>query len=657
MIQFARKPGIGCFSLALMLAIGIPRLASAQATADAVLIKTFDISAAGPGPRMRAGDLNGDGRLDFLLCDATDAVPSQVAMLTAYDGYTGKMLWQVGSGGSSGTDRDEPCQIVDIDNDGYNEVLAVIAGQMNIYNGADGKVKSSFPIPAAGASDCIMIANIQGKPIPMDIVVKDRYGQEWAMDNAGKLLWTYSGITGHYNVPFDLNGDGKDEMFTGYVVLDQTGKPKYPDPIAMDHPDNIWIGDVDGDPSNGVEVVYGLAKQPSIQCISPSSNGKVLWTNSDMTEAQQVLLADYLPDQKGLEVYGLDRTIRNSKDSLFLLDSSGKTIWKESGTNGGGGTAIKPIPNWDGTNQPMVLAFKRGSAQVWNGQHAMVHKMPMDGNAMVGDFGGDGKTEILMYSKTTANIYAIAQFDYNTPAPNPGHPMKQTRQNYNWSRYGSSDVWAFTTLQGEGGASGGSSGAAGATGTGGATAAGGTSGAAGATGGSTRTGGATGNSTRTGGAGAGGTTAPGGATAIGTGGSPAAGSTVGVAGSMAGGGAVAPGGITAEGGSIGNGGAVTETGGAPSVAGSSAVNQNTGGSPVTGGSSAANQNTGGSPAPGGTSAPSNTGQPPIGGGTTQAAASSSGCGCRVGATPVSGEPFAVAALLALAFVARRRRRS
>jgi MYXO-CTERM domain-containing protein len=499
-----------------------------------------------------------------------------------------------------------------------------------------------------------MIANISGNPIPMDIVVKDRYTQEWAMTNTGKLLWTYSGITGHYNVPFDMNGDGKDEMFTGYVVLDQTGKAKYPDPIAKDHPDNIWIGDVDGNPANGVEVVYGLAQQPSIQCVSPSSNGKVLWTNSDMTEAQQVILADYRPDLPGLETYGLDRTVRSSLDSLFLIDSSGKTLWKETGTNGGGGTAIKPIPNWDGTNTPMVLAFKRGSAQVWNGQTKMVHKMPMDGNAMVGDFGGDDKTEVLMYSKTTANIYGIAAFDYNTPAPNPGHPMKQTRQNYNWSRYGSSDVWAFTAVPsaGDGGvvptptggapAAGGTTGSTGGTtgSTGGTTGStGGTTGSTGGRSGTTSTGGApaTGGVAATGGiiSSTGGSTARGGAGGVATGGSPATGGTI-----------AATGGTTSAGGVVSTGGTAAATGGSPSVTGGVA----TGGAPSSGGVIS----TGGIPASGGTSGS------PIAGtggtGTNKATGNAGGCSCRVAGSRSESSILASLGFLGLVMLRSLRRR-
>jgi MYXO-CTERM domain-containing protein len=404
---------------------------------------------------------------------------------------------------------------------------------------------------------------------------------------------------------------------------------------------------VDGNPSNGVEVVYGLAQQPSIQCVNATS-GKVLWTNSDMTEAQQVLLADYRPDLPGLETYGLDRTVRSSLDSLFLIDSSGKTLWKETGTNGGGGTAIKPIPNWDGTNQPMVLAFKRGSAQVWNGQTKMVHKMPMDGNAMVGDFGGDGKTEILMYSKTTANIYAIAQFDYNTPAPNPGHPMHQTRQNYNWSRYGSSDVWAFTAVEGAGDGgvvptpTGGTTGSTGGTtgSTGGTTGStGGTTASTGGRSGTTGTGGvtATGGVAATGGiiSSSGGSTARGGTGGVATGGSPATGGTIAVTG-----------GTSSAGGVVSTGGTVAATGGSPSVTGGVP----SGGSPSSGGV----VSTGGIPASGGTSGS------PIAGtggtGTNKATGNAGGCSCRVAGSRSESSILASLGFLGLVMLRSLRRR-
>ena len=44
---------------------------------------------------MRMGDLNGDGRLDILMVQATSETPREVQVLTAYDGFNGERLWQV----------------------------------------------------------------------------------------------------------------------------------------------------------------------------------------------------------------------------------------------------------------------------------------------------------------------------------------------------------------------------------------------------------------------------------------------------------------------------------------------------------------------------------------------------------------------------------
>jgi hypothetical protein len=417
---------------------------------NVVLVKTINISGSGAGPRMRMGDLNGDGRLDFVMVQATSETPSEVAMLTAYDGCSGQRLWQVGKdNGLTGTDRDEPAQIWDIDNDGENEVVAVMNTKIIFLNGATGETEKSLNMPSGYETchDCITFANFTGAPFApaQDIVLKDRYTRAVAIDNKGTRLWTYSGITGHYPWPFDIDGDGRDEFFIGYSCLSPTGQPKYAAPITIDHPDCIWIGDVDADPSNGWEVVYGLAENPSTQCVN-TRTGKVVWTNGDRRESQQVMLADFRKDLSGLEIYGLDRVNRTDQDALFVVNAQGKQLWEETPDNSGYTTAIKLVRNWDGTNTALCLAIKRGGnikPELRDGNGRILCSMPMDGNACVGDFGGDSRQEILMYSTSTANIYAASAFDYTEPAPTPGKPLRQPKEYGLYSRYGSGDPFAL----------------------------------------------------------------------------------------------------------------------------------------------------------------------------------------------------------------------
>jgi hypothetical protein len=226
------------------------------------------------------------------------------------------------------------------------------------------------------------------------------------------------------------------------------GQPKYPAPINVDHPDCIYIGDVDGDPSNGLEVVYGLATNPSTRCVNIKS-GKVVWTNSDRKESQQIILADFRKDLLGLEVYGMDRVNRTDEDALFIINGQGTQIWEETPDNSGWLTAIKLIHNWDGTHTPMCLAHKRGGGvmpEVRDGTGKILCHLGTDGNAIVGDLGGDDKEEVAVYSTTTVNIYAASQFDYTLPAPTPGKPFKQTKFYGLYSRYGSGDVMEAGTV-------------------------------------------------------------------------------------------------------------------------------------------------------------------------------------------------------------------
>jgi hypothetical protein len=425
----------------LIITLGTVDLLSA---ASAVQVKSFSISSGGTGTRMRVGDLNSDGRLDFLVVQATSETPSEVNMLTAYN-HNGTQMWQVGgpSNGITGTDRDEPVQIYDIDNDGQNEVLCVMNTKFRILNGANGALEKEFSLPMATAHDCILICNLSGNSWPSDIILKDRYTNAYAVDKNFNRLWSFSGATGHYPWNYDFDKDGRDEIMMSYCYLDHDGRQIWKCADATDHADCIQIGNIDGNSSNGMEIALGTQGTYTVQVYN--WGGSLLWRNNTIIEGQQLIVQDYRPSTNGLEIYGLDRINRSTpgQDALFLFGATGSLLWKENPPNSNGyGTAIKKVPNWDGTNKAMTLAFKRGGSLLpglYDGNGTKVVEFPVDGNAMIGDFCGDGKTEVLMFTSTTAYIYASGSVDYNTPATNPGHMRAQLKEDYNFSRYGSGE--------------------------------------------------------------------------------------------------------------------------------------------------------------------------------------------------------------------------
>jgi rhamnogalacturonan endolyase len=305
------------------------------------------------------------------------------------------------------------------DMDGFAEVVVARDFELMILDGRTGEVKKSIPTPRSESDerlysvpfkkyafdrinvDSIRIANFSGKAAPTDVLIKDRYSRVWVYDQNLTLLWTFhAGITGHFPYTVDIDGDGKEEMFIGYHLVDHDGKLLCTLPVETDHTDEILIGR--WDPAQTEPLIAIASGDEGFMIADLQGN---LMQKHMIGHAQRVSIANYRPDLEGLEM--CVTTFWGNQGIVYFFDCKGKLLHQFEPTCNG--NIITPV-NWTGDGRGLVLLngnTRHGGLIDGHGRRVVV--FPEDGHpdlcAEVLDITRDGRDEIVLWDQERMFIY------------------------------------------------------------------------------------------------------------------------------------------------------------------------------------------------------------------------------------------------------------
>jgi len=433
---------------------------------------------------VRIGDLNGDGAPDLLFVQTYNEATAagelacrtrEIHCLTATTIH-GDILWQHGqpsvqNGCNTG---DMPVQVYDWDGDGENEVLFIRQAKyaemypgdpanyrgrakryegtatLVILNGATGEEKLTLPLPAP-ADDSLVFADLTGRGRREDFVVKDAYGENvYGISRDGKFLWHWHGGTwavaahnmaqepkvfvddpkceaGHYPAVADIDGDGCDEVFIGYALIDHDGQVLFRKDTDGHHQDAVYVVQL---ASGEWRLLYGNG---GVTCLAV--DGTVLWRNSLVFEEGQHVVAGRFRADSEFQVAVIDRgaprTPEGEPACLHLFDvETGREIWRRPQLPGGWCAACMDI-RWNQTSDLQeLLVYKRNGLSlgldapiaVYNGDGEIVDSFdvpeeileekdvpsgyPGDYYCSRADIWGDNRDEVLIIARNGVRIYA-----------------------------------------------------------------------------------------------------------------------------------------------------------------------------------------------------------------------------------------------------------
>jgi hypothetical protein len=298
------------------------------------------LSEKGFAGDMRIGDLDGDGKVEFVLVRSTGG-GMKPCFIGAFDS-DGRELWQHGAGGEQ-PKRPGPVTLYDFDGDGRAEVLCFFinpavkapANSMNnvviqIRDGLTGKVirqeasASMRQCSGEGANwvhHRLLVTNFRGTKRPQDFVVK--LGEKvLAFNRDLSLLWTYQIRWNEYGrcsayIPAvgDIDGDGRDEVNGGFYILDDNGRPLWEGQIA-ENMDSVTIVPWDNRKMRAICSGYGHVLDGKGKVILRLGKGLV-------PHGQEVRVADFDKSLTGPEMI---IRYNGHNTNVMVVANSGKII-------------------------------------------------------------------------------------------------------------------------------------------------------------------------------------------------------------------------------------------------------------------------------------------------------------------------------------------
>ena len=292
--------------------------------------KTIKLDPAYRGGWVVVGDLTGDGTAEIVSAknDVSGRDIHYTSSVVAHR-LDGSLLWEWGDPNArNAIHHDVACQIHNLDGDGRNEVVLAADRRVVVLEGATGRELRKFEIPPH-ASDCITFCNLSGGDRATDMLVKTRYGQIWAYDVDGKLLWTVEKPggyrTSHQPFPIDLDGDGRDEIIAGYAALNHDGSLRWQLPRSIcrgGHADAIRLFR-DGDRPADKRLLLTHCGGNRMDMLD--GNGRVCWSVTGM-HFESVFHGELDKERPGREIV-VDVCHRPwGKQPLLILDENGNLL-------------------------------------------------------------------------------------------------------------------------------------------------------------------------------------------------------------------------------------------------------------------------------------------------------------------------------------------